>query len=158
LGADTCLGEKDSLVLKAVPGYNTYIWNGISTASSKYVVRQPGDYVLQIENECGMQSDTVKILQQCAFDIFMPNAFTPNGDGRNDLFRVPPQNYNRLISFTVFNRWGQKIFETKNISEGWNGMNREYPAAAGTYIYIIVMKSLDDKTTFTKKGWVTLIR
>jgi gliding motility-associated-like protein len=158
LGADTCLGERDSLVLKAVPGYSTYTWNGINTASSKYVVRQPGDYVLQIENECGMQTDTVKIFKECAFDVYMPNAFTPNGDGRNDLFRVPLQNYNRLISFTIFNRWGQKIFETKNISEGWNGMNREYPAEAGTYIYIIVMKSLDEKTTFTKKGWVALIR
>jgi gliding motility-associated-like protein len=88
----------------------------------------------------------------------MPNAFTPNRDGLNDLFKIPAQNHNSLVSFSVYDRWGKKVFETRNITEGWNGMNKEYPAPAGTYIYVIVMKSLDNKTTFTKKGWVVLIR
>lgn len=158
LGADTCLGDRDSLVLKAVPGYNTYTWNGFNTSNDKYVVKQPGDYTLQIKNECGVQADTVTIFKECQFEIFMPNAFTPNRDGLNDLFKIPAQNHNSLVSFSVYDRWGKKVFETRNITEGWNGMNKEYPAPAGTYIYVIVMKSLDNKTTFTKKGWVVLIR
>ncbi|HYJ62489.1 MAG TPA: gliding motility-associated C-terminal domain-containing protein [Parafilimonas sp.] len=158
LGADTCFGSKDSLVLKALPDYSTYTWNGTASGSNKFVVSKPGIYTLMISNECGMKADTINIFKQCAFDIFMPNAFTPNGDGLNDLFRIPLQNYNRLISFTIYNRWGEKIFTTQNISNGWNGMNKEYPAATGTYVYIIVMKSLDNKSTFTKKGYVTLIR
>lgn len=158
LGADTCLGDRDSLVLKAAQGYNTYTWNGVNTSSYKYVIKEPGDYMLQIKNECGMQADTVKIFKDCQFEIYMPNAFTPNRDGLNDFFKIPSQNHNNLISFSIFDKWGKRIFETKNINEGWNGMNKEYPAAAGTYIYVIVMKSLDNKTTFTKTGWVILIR
>ena len=158
LGPDTCFDNKDALELNALPGYNTYTWNGTATNSNKFVVTQPGDYTLMINNECGTKSDTIHIFKECAFDIYMPNAFTPNGDGLNDWFRIPPQNYNRLISFTIYNRWGEKIFATQNISKGWNGMNKEYPAATGTYVYIIVMKSLDNKNTFTKKGYVTLIR
>jgi len=158
LGADTCFGGKDSVVLKTQSGYINYVWNGITTNSPIYVVKQPGTYSVTVSNMCGIKTDTVQVLKSCEFEIYMPNAFTPNGDGLNDWFRVPKQNYNRLISFTIFNRWGQKVFATQNISEGWNGMNGEYQASIGTYVYIIVMKSLDGRKTFTEKGYVTLIR
>jgi gliding motility-associated-like protein len=158
LGADTCFGNKDSVVLKTAPGYTQYVWNGMNTNSPVYVVKNPGTYNVRVTNTCGIGSDTVQVLKSCEFEIFMPNAFTPNGDGLNDWFRVPKENYNRLINFTIFNRWGQKVFETKDIGKGWNGNNGEYQAPTGTYVYIIIMESLDRRKTFAKKGYVTLIR
>ncbi|HEX5150692.1 MAG TPA: gliding motility-associated C-terminal domain-containing protein [Parafilimonas sp.] len=157
LGADTCFGEKDSLTLKANAGYESYTWNGLNTGSNYFGITQPGLYSLLAGNSCGMQSDTIRILKKCEFDIYMPNAFTPNGDGLNDWFRVP-QNYNQSVSLAVYNRWGQKIFETHNVTKGWNGMIGSYPAPVGTYPYILIMKSLDNKKTFSVKGYVTLIR
>src|SRR4030095_4850128 len=117
LGPDTCFGQKDSVLLKTATGYENYIWNGTATNTPQYVVKQPGVYIVSASNRCGVGSDTVQVLKSCEFEIYMPNAFTPNGDGLNDLFRIPPQNYNLLISFTIYNRWGQKIFTTKNIGE-----------------------------------------
>jgi gliding motility-associated-like protein len=98
------------------------------------------------------------VYKQCEFEIKMPTAFTPNGDNKNDLFRVPPQIYNRLISFTVFNRWGQIMFRTSDVSKGWDGQFQNHPAPTGTYVYYVVMRSLDNRKNITGKGYVTLLR
>ncbi len=158
LGGDTCFSETDSLILKTEPGYDTYAWNGINTANSTYIARQPGVYIVQVSNECGTNADTLQILEKCEFEIYMPNAFTPNGDGRNDVFRVPPQINNRLISFAIYNRWGQIVFITNNINEGWNGIYNSMPATTDTYIYQVVMETIDGKKRISKKGWVLLLR
>lgn len=158
LGPNTCFGEKDSLILKTESGYPVYIWNNISTSSNSLVVKDTGKYTVSVTNACGTKKDTVEVFRDCEFDIYMPNAFTPNFDGHNDYFRIPAQINNQLISFSIYNRWGQQIFVTKDKSRAWNGMLHEYPAPAGTYVYVIVMRSLDNKKDLVKKGYVTLIR
>lgn len=69
--------------------------------------------------------------------LFVPNSFTPNGDGINDVFRIPPGIPIELKTFAVFDRWGNAVFTTKNPAEGWNGKNKSKPAPAGVYVYLI---------------------
>jgi gliding motility-associated-like protein len=98
------------------------------------------------------------VYKECAFEIKMPNAFTPNGDYKNDIFRVPPQIYNRLIRFSVYNRWGQMMFTTTDMGKGWDGRFQGQPAPTGTYVYYVVMRSLDNRRDISSKGYVTLLR
>lgn len=158
IGNDRCMGGKDTIVLNATTGYGTYYWNSSRTESSSLVVREPGTYVVSVTERCGTATDTLVVYNQCSFEIKMPNVFTPNGDGRNDIFRVPPQINNRLISFTVFNRWGQVVFSSADMSKGWDGQINNQPAPAGTYVYYVVMRSLDNWTNVSGKGTVTLLR
>ena len=158
LGPDGCLDGKDSLILKTEPGYSAYNWNGKLTGDPAFTVKQPGTYTVSVTNACGTKKDTIQVYQKYEFSILMPNAFTPNSDGLNDVFRIPKQVTNKLISFQVFNRWGQVIFSTNNISVGWNGNTKEFPAPTGTYVYYLVMQTVDGKKNLTQKGLVTLIR
>lgn len=67
--------------------------------------------------------------------MLFPNAFSPNQDGINDLFRAT---YNQPITnfyLAVYNRWGQRVFETTDIHQGWNGMFNEQPAPLGVYVW-----------------------
>ena len=95
-------------------------------------------------------SDTAKIF---AFvKMVMPNAFSPNGDGLNDVFRIPANVTFKLDEFSVFNRWGKKIFTTGDISKGWTGYN----ADNGIYVYMITGTLEGKKTVF--KGALVLAR
>ncbi|MBS1600425.1 MAG: gliding motility-associated C-terminal domain-containing protein [Bacteroidetes bacterium] len=88
--------------------------------------------------------------------LYMPNAFTPNGDGKNDVFRIPPDVTILLTEFSIYDRWGNKVFSTRNISQGWNGMFGGDYANAGVYVYVI--SGSNEKGNFTAKGSFVLIR
>ncbi|HRN71486.1 MAG TPA: gliding motility-associated C-terminal domain-containing protein [Ginsengibacter sp.] len=87
----------------------------------------------------------------------VPNAFSPNGDGLNDIFRLAfPVPTERFV-MRVFNRFGTKVFESHDTSLGWNGYYRGEPQPAGTYTYTIEIKE-PGKDAYSKKGVVQLIR
>ncbi len=88
--------------------------------------------------------------------LFMPNAFTPNGDNVNDVFRIPPGVTITLYEFSVFDRWGNKLFTTTDITKGWNGVVKGTKSLSGVYMYLI--RGADDKGSITEKGSFTLIR
>lgn len=89
-------------------------------------------------------------------NIFVPNTFTPNGDGENDLLLVRGGNITDM-NFSVFNRWGEKVFETTNQSEGWDGRYKSNLAEPAVFVYYLDVKCGDGQTYF-KKGNVTLAR
>lgn len=89
-------------------------------------------------------------------ELLMPSAFTPNNDGVNDVFRIPPNVLLTLIDFSVYNRWGEKVFSTGNISKGWDGKVAGVAADAGTFVYTINGVSKGKKIFL--KGTVELIR
>ncbi len=89
-------------------------------------------------------------------EVFVPNVFTPNGDGRNDVLLVYG-NYIASIQLRIFNQWGQLIFSSDNISTGWNGMYKGQQQPVGVYAY--TLKAVrQDGTVVIKKGSVNLIR
>jgi gliding motility-associated-like protein len=87
----------------------------------------------------------------------IPNAFTPNNDGKNDVFRpllgVPPKNY----TLQIYSRWGQLMFETHDATKGWNGKLSGELQQSGTYIYLITLID-PDGVLVVKKGTLVLIR
>lgn len=89
-------------------------------------------------------------------DFFIPNAFTPNNDGRNDRFKV----YGSSVSgaeIQIFNQWGIMVCETKDNQTGWDGTYKNKPQPIGMYVYVIKVR-LSNEDTFIRKGTVRLIR
>ncbi len=110
-------------------------------------------YITLCDGQEFMDSVTVFVIP------YIPNAFTPNGDGLNDEFRIvglPPENITE-VNFQVFNRWGEVVFSTKNIEEGWDGTLKGEECPHGVYVWAIYYKE-NDKHTVTNKGTINLIR
>jgi gliding motility-associated-like protein len=84
----------------------------------------------------------------------IPNVFTPNGDNINDYFKISynfaPENY----KITILNRWGNKLFETDNINNSWNGKYNGNQCSSGVYYYLIQFKNRDKIET--KNGFLHL--
>lgn len=89
-------------------------------------------------------------------DAFVPNTFTPNGDGQNDVLYARGLKMEELY-FAVYNRWGEKVFETTDKKVGWDGIYKGRPADVGVFGWYLKVKCYDGNETF-KKGNVTLIR
>ena len=89
---------------------------------------------------------------------FVPSAFTPNGDGLNDVFRITNMKFQKLVEFNVFNRWGQMVYHNGyNIKDGWDGTFNGVPQDAGVYNYTIIVINTEGVAKYYK-GSVTLIR
>lgn len=91
--------------------------------------------------------------------IMIPNAFTPNGDGRNDLFKLVNTTNERLLDFRIFNRWGTILYRSPDddVTKGWDGNYKNQPQPTGVYGYVIRI-AYSDGNIETYKGTVTLIR
>ena len=87
----------------------------------------------------------------------IPTAFTPNGDGRNDVFNIRSLKFRQLQEFRIFNRWGAEVFSTTDKNQGWDGRYKDQPAEMGTY-YFIIRVARPDGSARTYKGDVLLIR
>ncbi|MBX3242473.1 MAG: gliding motility-associated C-terminal domain-containing protein [Chitinophagaceae bacterium] len=110
-------------------------------------------------NEYGCSSeDTVVVKVTTEGDplFLMPNAFTPNNDGINDCFSLKKWGRIDLQEFSVYNRWGEKIFTTKNENDCWDGAYRGISQPSGTYVYVIRAKTFCGD--IFRKGTVNLIR
>ena len=109
-----------------------------------------------VERGC-FSEDTVHVIvvQDCG-EMYVPNAFSPNGDGANDLLYVRGQCLETL-TFIVFNRWGQKVFETTDKNIGWDGTFKGDLMNTGVFVYRLEGKDYDGKG-YSMKGNVTLIR
>ncbi len=162
LGADTalCPGEP-ALFLSDQNNHGPLVQYRWSTGSTDQIIKvnQPAYYWLQVtdENQC-VNTDTMWVRKACYLDI--PNSFTPNGDGLNDYFLPRDLLSYRLSKFemSIFNRWGQKVFETKSVNgRGWDGKLNGTDQVMGSYIYIIEA-GFSNGTEQSFKGNVTLLR
>ena len=152
-----CLEGADSVKLNATAGFDNYTWMTTTIPDSFYTVRTPGIYKVSVSNSCGSKTAEKQVYAKCEFTIYMPTAFTPNGDGLNDVFRVPKQNKNLLIQLIIYNRWGQRVFQTSDVDKGWDGTYKGIKQPIDSYVYLLKMKSLLDRP-IDSKGVFTLIR
>jgi len=103
-------------------------------------------------------SDTALVSTRPCCDVFVPTAFTPNGDGKNDWFLPVLQPGQRLLDFTVYDRWGKQVYQSSGQNQGWDGAYQNGQAAANaTYMYYMLYTCPNSETQ-SKKGDVTLIR
>ncbi|MET0465133.1 MAG: gliding motility-associated C-terminal domain-containing protein [Chitinophagaceae bacterium] len=103
--------------------------------------------------------DTVRLLVELepgGKDFFIPNAFTPNNDGKNDTFK-PYGSSIKSIEMRVFNQWGELVYQTTDVNKGWDGLFKGKAQPVGVYPYGIKVTFLDN-TTVTKRGTVNLVR
>jgi gliding motility-associated-like protein len=134
--------------------------NGSFDTESRYTKVQPGSYAVAVKNFNGcISTDSVRLEKPSCIDaIYFPTAFTPNNDGLNDLFK--PRAYNALKEYrlVVYNRFGQNIFETNNVHNGWDGTIRGVTQQAGSYIWMSVYCFKGNVKVEYQKGTILLIR
>lgn len=92
------------------------------------------------------------------YDVRLPAAFTPNGDGHNDVFRVPPGIAVTIRRLAVYNRQGGMLFYTTNVAEGWDGTYHGHPQPAGTYVWFVEYNDPVTRAVGEKQGTVVLVR
>ncbi len=151
---DLCTGN----VLKInVPGFKSYAWNtGASTG--KIDIRTAGNYILTVtsyDNCTG--TDTINIQPANCVPIGIPNAFTPNNDGKNDVFKPGINVEIDDYELSIYNRVGQLIFKTKDIQQGWDGRFKGQQQSSDNYIYRINFRNMEGKL-FNYSGNILLIR
>jgi gliding motility-associated-like protein len=112
-------------------------------------------YTLEVHATSGC-NDTSTITIKVLKPFNMPNAFTPNEDGKNDIFRVPPAGLLSLKEFSVYNRWGTRVFYTNDPGKGWDGRFQGQRCDPGVYVYIV--EGVGIKGEILLKGTVVLIR
>ncbi|KAA2242558.1 T9SS type B sorting domain-containing protein [Chitinophaga agrisoli] len=133
------------------PAGTTHEVTGISLADGVTIqVIALGDAACQ-NSDPG--NTTAKLLSQ---DVFIPNAFTPNQDGKNDLFK-PEGNIISGVEMKIFNQWGELLYASTERSAAWDGTVNGKPQPMGVYVYAIRLKLADGKETL-RKGSVNLIR
>ena len=131
-------------------------WQNNSNAKT-YTVTQPGLYYLNATNICGTNRQQIQITEGLC-KIYIPSAFSPNNDGKNDVFKIAGTSLVSNFHLQIFNRFGQKVFETTDKFKGWNGQYNNQPAESSTYIYLLQYK--DNRTGEQKlhKGSILLLR
>ncbi|HTB23746.1 MAG TPA: gliding motility-associated C-terminal domain-containing protein, partial [Puia sp.] len=160
LPPDTAVCPYANFMIGPIPGFDKYAWNNGETSSS-IMVSQPGVYLLTVtDNNTCVGSDTINVNPKpCTEGIFIPNAFTPNGDGHNDLLR--PINLNNApvsqFRFAIFNRWGQRIFESRDPSSGWDGRMQGTDQPTGVYVWQLEYQ-FPQGPLINHSGTVVLIR
>lgn len=141
----------------------TWLENGVAIpgATGESIEVQPLSddivYTLRVSTPNGCESFAEVVFDVVEPIVEIPNAFTPNGDGTNDYFNYFSSGNLQLVSFEVFNRWGQRVYNNETPDTGWNGEFKGKPAPSDLYIYIIVLRRLDGSEQ-VEKGEVTLIR
>lgn len=159
LGLDTCVCIGSNLVLIAKSPNMQYLWQPSGQTTQSIEISQTGLYQLTVNALNGNCTDTDEIyvtFLDCTFAL--PNVFTPNNDGKNDVFEYDITGWQRY-HIEIFNRWGNKVFETNEIGKFWNGKkyNTEEDMPEGVYYGVFEAKNCAGNT-IRKSFNVTLFR
>lgn len=160
---------KNNSVGKVITNYNWILGNGATSslknpAPQSYNNMDAGTVaktpvILIVKNSYGCYDTAVKYIQvvnNCF--IAVPNAFTPNGDGLND-YLYPLNAYKAInLQFSVYNRFGQRVFYTTDWTQKWDGSFKGRPADMGTYVWILTYTHADTNRKVSQKGTSILIR
>jgi len=143
----------DHFVVSAGVDLPNYNWSTGETTES-ITITEPGIYWVSAELLCSTPSDTIRITS--CNEIGVPNAFSPNGDGINDALTVLVYDASRIISFRIFDRWGDLVYDGNSSNYSWDGNfnNKEMPI--GTYVYIL--DYLEDDERKMMQGNILLVK
>ena len=152
--------------LEALPSGLRYFWSPAGMVSNDTIADPTAQVsattlftVIVSDGICSKAANVLVEVREliCADpDIFIPNTFTPNGDGQNDVLFVRGPNIASL-DFLVFDRWGEKVFETADINRGWDGTFEGKPVDPAVFVYHLKALCVDGQSFFTK-GNVTVVR
>ena len=160
LGPDTVICPGDQMTIDAGIGYASYFWIPGGQSSHFIIINQPGTYGITVVDTNGCIARTsIWIDDFCPSDLYIPSAFAPDGNNLNGLFMAYGENIMAFHMY-VFNRWGQQVFDSEDISKGWDGTFNGNPVPQDTYVYRVDYQLYDytQLHKHTKVGIVTLIR
>ena len=163
-GDDQTVMEATVVTLSATGGSN-YVWSpgsflNDSTSASPTTVPLMDDVTFSLTNTTDdgcITTDQVAINVFTESIILVPSGFSPNQDGINDVLRMTTLNVSELKTFIVYNRWGQEVFSTTNLTDGWDGTFNGKEQEVGVYVYFIQAINKDGEE-MTVKGNSTLVR
>ena len=160
LGPDATICLGDELVLDAGTPLATYSWN-TGEGGPTITVTRPGIYHVVLTGPCINAADTVAITEgNCASLVNVPNAFTPDGDGTNEVFAPVVSGTVRAWELRIFDRWGEELFNSNEPHKGWDGTFNGTPVQDGVYVWQLGYKAVSDDGVKQEKltGSVTLLR
>ena len=140
--------EEERIVLSPteISGFTedlVFIWEG-AEEGMEYEAYSPGIFTLEVINLCGSQTFEVNVVLEDFNEeyIYIPNAFSPNGDGINDIFKPSLSSLSQVEAYEIeiFSRWGPRIFNSTDVELGWNGGIGENMLNSGVYIYTLKAK------------------
>lgn len=161
LGVDNELCTNKTLQLTNSLHINgfVYTWQD-GTYLNDYTVKKPGTYWVDVTTYCGSVRDTVIVKEKtegCICSLYFPTAFSPNGNGRNDVFK-PLSTCPVSGEMSIYNRWGQLVFATSDLQKGWNGFYKGTEQVSGVYLYNSSYKFPGSNFYNIKKGTLILLR
>lgn len=162
-GTSVTILQGDSTTLNG-SGSGTFNWSpstGLSCTNCQNPTASPTVttiYTLTVTDSLGCSAtDTVTVFVDITCgDVFVPNAFSPNGDNQNDILYVRG-NCIQYLQFEVYNRWGEKVFYTTNPAIGWDGNWRDKPCEAAVFSYVL-RATLLDGTEVEQQGSIHLVK
>jgi len=158
LGEDRsiCLVENETAILNPGESFRQYTWS-TGEESATIEITRPGTFSVMVEDNKGcINSDEIMVIEQCNAQVYMPNAFSPNGDGQNDNFK-PTVKFIENYTFKVFNRFGEVVFSTRDMDAAWDGVYKNLKQPIGVFSWVVEYTPEGGETQ-KKKGNVTLIR
>lgn len=159
LGQDKTMCQNQVITLDAGGGAGTtYLWSPTNEATKTINASLPGIYIVVITNQFGCTaSDQIELVDSCPHFVFVPNAVSPNADRLNDLFvkvwNFTPKDY----TFSIYNRWGELLFETNDINAGWDCTSNNVPVQQDVYVYKITYFD-NDKKWYELRGTFFVVR
>jgi gliding motility-associated-like protein len=158
LPGDTALCGFAKLTINPLNKFSSYLWSN-NAVSSSITVQQPGMYWLQVEDAkgCTGRDSLVIMAKQCLEGFFVPNAFSPNGDKKNDTFKPVLMGTVVKYQLLIYNRWGQVVFQSVDWNTGWDGNLAGKPQNAGGYVWTCTYQ-FEGAPVQQEKGMVILVR
>jgi len=163
LGADTLLCNDQTFTLQATaPQNDHYRWQNGSTLDT-FIVSAAGLYEATVSNACGEVSDAIQVTYESCREVYVPNVFSPNGDGINDRFLLQDNgDVEAVLLLRIFDRWGGQVFENRQFlpndsSAAWDGKFRGKPATQGVYTWFAEIQFRDGQSVILS-GEIVLVR
>jgi gliding motility-associated-like protein len=158
LPEDTAMCNYGTLLIKSEGSYDNYHWSNNSTSTSINIA-VPGLYWLQVNdaNSCTGLDSILVGLKECIKGFHIPSAFTPGNDGLNDYYKPIIGGIVKQYRFTIYNRWGQTVFTTKEQYKGWDGNLGGIPQDTNVFAWTCTYQ-LEGETVKQEKGTVVVIR
>jgi gliding motility-associated-like protein len=158
VGNDSTLCYGFTMPLKVYHPGASYLWSNGRTDSA-ITAGQGGIIWAQATlNGCSYRDSMTLAYVDCSCNVSIPNAFSPNGDGVNDAFKVHIECVPKDYVLTVYNRFGQTIFRTSDIAKGWNGKLKQSEMPVGTYYYVLTYFNEGQQKKELYKGYVVLLK
>lgn len=159
LGVDTLICDRDELYLDVTTPGASYLWHNGATIPNQ-IFFETGSYSVNVTNACGSDSDTINLqVQSCDCEVFLPNSFTPNGDGLNDTWEMPNACEFYQFELRVFNRRGMPIYHTNDPKFKWDGSYNGKVHESAVYPYNVKYRTKgSDVEIHYKAGHVTMVR